>query len=57
MAPSKSPLMRLGHIRDEIASLLPLFNNVPFDYWGCHPFRRSCAAAARRRDPALLTPH
>jgi hypothetical protein len=24
MAPSKSPLMRLGHIRDEIASLLPL---------------------------------
>jgi hypothetical protein len=30
MAPSKSPLMRLGHIRDEIASLLPLFNNVDY---------------------------
>jgi|ERR1700730_16094017 uncharacterized protein with HEPN domain len=30
MAPSKSPLMRLGHIRDEIASLLPLFNEVDY---------------------------
>jgi uncharacterized protein with HEPN domain len=32
MAATKSPLMRLGHIRDEIANLLPLFTDV--DYHG-----------------------
>jgi uncharacterized protein with HEPN domain len=30
MAATKSPLMRLGHIRDEIANLLPLFNGVDY---------------------------
>jgi uncharacterized protein with HEPN domain len=30
MAATKSPLMRLGHIRDEIANLLPLFKGVEY---------------------------
>ncbi len=30
MAATKSPLMRLGHMRDEIASLLPLFEGVDY---------------------------
>ena len=30
MAATKSPLMRLGHIRDEIANLLPLFTSVNY---------------------------
>jgi uncharacterized protein with HEPN domain len=30
MAATKSPLMRLGHIRDEIASLLPLFAGLDY---------------------------
>ena len=30
MAATKSPLMRLGHIRDEIANLLPLFTGVDY---------------------------
>jgi hypothetical protein len=30
MAAAKSPLMRLGHIRDEITNLLPLFTGVDY---------------------------
>jgi uncharacterized protein with HEPN domain len=30
MAATKSPLMRLGHIRDEITNLLPLFTGVDY---------------------------
>jgi uncharacterized protein with HEPN domain len=30
MAATKSPLMRLGHIRDELANLLPLFTGVDY---------------------------
>jgi uncharacterized protein with HEPN domain len=30
MAATKSPLMRLGHIRDEMANLLPLFASVDY---------------------------
>jgi uncharacterized protein with HEPN domain len=30
MAATKSPLVRLGHIRDEIANLLPLFEGVDY---------------------------
>jgi uncharacterized protein with HEPN domain len=30
MAATRSPLMRLGHIRDEITNLLPLFSGVDY---------------------------
>jgi uncharacterized protein with HEPN domain len=38
MAATKSPLMRLHHIKDEIANLLPIFEDVDFStfaasYW------------------------
>jgi uncharacterized protein with HEPN domain len=48
MAATKSPLMRLGHIRDEIASLLPLFAGVD-----CAAFAASYALV-RTTERAIL---
>jgi len=35
MAATKPPLMRLGHIRDEVANLLPLLAGVDYATFRC----------------------
>jgi uncharacterized protein with HEPN domain len=48
MAATKSPLMRLGHIRDEIANLLPLFAGVDYSAFA------SSYAMVRTTERAIL---